>query len=56
VVERQMAAELLKAATVGLASWWYAHRDVAREHLVYVLMNALWIGFDRFTEGERWQV
>ena len=55
VVERQMAAELLKAATVGLASWWYANRDVSREHLVYVLMNALWIGFDRFTEGERWQ-
>jgi AcrR family transcriptional regulator len=55
VTEREMAAELIKATTNGLASWWYGHRDVPREHLVYVIMNALWIGFERFTAGERWR-
>jgi AcrR family transcriptional regulator len=55
VVEREMAAELLKQAANGLASWWYAHREIPREHLLYVMMNALWIGFERFTMGERWQ-
>jgi AcrR family transcriptional regulator len=54
VVEREMAAETIKAAADGLAAWWYDHRDVPREHLVYVLMNVLWIGFDRFVAGERW--
>jgi hypothetical protein len=49
-----MAAETIKAAADGLAAWWYEHRDVPREHLVYVLMNVLWIGFDRFVAGERW--
>jgi AcrR family transcriptional regulator len=55
VLEREMAAELIKTAADGLASWWYAHRDVPREHLVYVMMNALWVGFERFTAGERWR-
>jgi AcrR family transcriptional regulator len=54
VIEREMAAEVIKAAADGLAAWWYAHREVPREHLVYVLMNVLWIGFDRFVAGERW--
>lgn len=54
VIEREMAAEVIKTAADGLASWWYEHRDVPREHLVYVLMNALWIGFERFVAGERW--
>jgi AcrR family transcriptional regulator len=54
VTEREMAAEVIKAAADGLAAWWYAHRDVPREHLLYVLMNVLWIGFDRFVAGERW--
>jgi AcrR family transcriptional regulator len=55
VTEREMAAELVKGATIGLAAWWYEHRDVSREHLVYVTMNALWIGFDRFAAGTRWE-
>jgi hypothetical protein len=54
VVEREMAAEVIKAASDGLATWWYSHREVPRQHVVYVLMNALWIGFERFVEGERW--
>jgi len=54
VVEREMAAEVIKSAADGLAAWWYAHRDVPREHLVYVLMNVMWIGFDRFGAGDRW--
>jgi AcrR family transcriptional regulator len=55
VMEREMAAEVIKATTTGLASWWYGHRDVPREHLVYVMMNALWVGFERFTAGKRWR-
>ena len=55
VIEREMAAEVIKAAADGLASWWYEHSEVPREHLVYVLMNVLWIGFDRFGAGERWR-
>ena len=54
VVEREMAAEVIKSAADGLAAWWYDHRDVPREHLLRVLMNALWIGFERFVAGERW--
>ena len=54
VVEREMAAEVIKRAADGLAAWWYDHRDVPREHLLRVLMNALWVGFERFVAGERW--
>ena len=50
VVEREMAAEVIKSAADGLATWWYSHRDVPRDHL----MNVMWIGFDRFVAGERW--
>lgn len=54
VVEREMAAEVIKSAADGLAAWWHDHRGVPREHVVYVLMNVMWIGFDRFVAGERW--
>ena len=54
VLEREMAAEVIKSATNGLARWWYEHRQAPRDHLVYVLMNVMWVGFDRFVAGERW--
>jgi AcrR family transcriptional regulator len=54
VTEREMAAEVIKSAADGLAAWWYDHRHVPREHLLVVLMNVLWVGFERFVAGERW--
>jgi AcrR family transcriptional regulator len=57
-VDREVAwamwAQIMKNAAHGLAFWWYVHREVPREELVSVTMNALWVGFERFQEGERW--
>jgi AcrR family transcriptional regulator len=57
-VEREVAwamwAQIMKNAAHGLAFWWYEHREVPREELVSVTMNALWVGFERFQQGERW--
>ena len=49
-----MWAQILKNAAHGLAYWWYVHREVPRDELVSVTMNALWVGFERFQQGERW--
>ena len=55
-LHHEMIAVLLKTAANGLASWWYVHRSVPREQLVSVIMDAIWIGFERFAEGERWRL
>jgi hypothetical protein len=34
--------------------WWYEHREVPREQVVAAAMNALWVGFGRLADGERW--
>jgi AcrR family transcriptional regulator len=51
---RAMVIELLRSAIAGLALWWYDHREVPREQVVAAAMNALWVGFGRLAEGERW--
>jgi AcrR family transcriptional regulator len=51
---RAMVIELLRSAIAGLALWWYEHRQVPREQVVAAAMNALWIGFGRLAQGERW--
>lgn len=51
---RAMVIELLRSAIAGLALWWYEHREVPREQVVAAAMNALWLGFGRLAEGERW--
>jgi AcrR family transcriptional regulator len=51
---REMVIELLRSAIAGLALWWYDHREVPREQVVAAAMNALWVGFGRLAEGERW--
>lgn len=51
---RAMVIELLRSAIAGLALWWYEHREVPREQVVAAAMNALWVGFGRLAEGERW--
>jgi AcrR family transcriptional regulator len=50
----EMAAEVIRAGLTGLAIWWNDHPDVPRERIVATAVNALWIGFERVSNGERW--
>lgn len=54
-VAREMVIELMRSAIAGLALWWYDHREIPREQVVAAAMNALWIGFGRLSQGERWK-
>jgi AcrR family transcriptional regulator len=51
----QMAAEVMRAGLTGLAIWWSEHPEIPRERIVETAVNALWIGFERVSRGERWQ-
>jgi AcrR family transcriptional regulator len=53
--EVAIATELFRSAVAGVALWWSDNRDVPREQAVGVIMNLLWLGFERVLEGERWQ-
>ena len=50
-----MAWEVFRAVLQGLAQWWYEHQHVPRERVVATAMNALWLGFERVTQGEVWR-
>jgi AcrR family transcriptional regulator len=50
----EMAAEVIRAGLTGLAIWWSEHPDVPRDQVVATAVNALWIGFERVSQGERW--
>jgi AcrR family transcriptional regulator len=50
----EMAAEVIRAGLTGLAIWWSEHPEVPRERIVATAVNALWIGFERVSKGERW--
>jgi AcrR family transcriptional regulator len=50
----QMAAEVLRAGLTGLAIWWTEHPEVPRERIVATAVNALWVGFERVSQGESW--
>jgi AcrR family transcriptional regulator len=50
----EMAAEVIRAGLTGLAIWWSEHPDVPRERIVATAVNAVWIGFERVSKGERW--
>jgi AcrR family transcriptional regulator len=43
----EMAAEVMRAGLAGLALWWSDHPHVARERIVTVAVNVLWVGFER---------
>jgi hypothetical protein len=51
----EMAWEVFRAVLQGLALWWNEHPRVPRAQVVATAMNALWIGFDRVRQGERWE-
>ena len=46
-----MLAEAARAATDGLAAWWYEHPDVPREQVVTVAVALLWQGFGGIVES-----
>jgi len=50
----ELAWEALRSSLQGLALWWFDHPDVPREQVVAGAMNAVWIGLDRFLQGEGW--
>jgi len=50
----EMAAEVIRAGLTGLAIWWSHHPEVPRERIVETAINAVWIGFERVSRGERW--
>jgi AcrR family transcriptional regulator len=50
----EVIAELLKTGINGVVAWWYTHREVPRERLVGLVMDATWIGFERLRRGDRW--
>jgi AcrR family transcriptional regulator len=54
--ELDMAWEVVRAVLQGLALWWYDHQHVPRSHVVTTAMNSLWLGLERVTQGETWQL
>ena len=55
--ERRYAVmgEIIKHAGAALVGWWYENRDVKREELVAMAMNALFVGGERMMTGDRWK-
>lgn len=54
-VEIEMAAEVIRGGLGGLAVWWQDHPEVSREQIVATAMNVVWIGFERYREGQSWE-
>jgi AcrR family transcriptional regulator len=52
--EVAMATELFRSAVAGVALWWSENRHVPKEQAVGVIMNLVWLGFERVLAGERW--
>jgi AcrR family transcriptional regulator len=57
--EAQLAVEMLAQQLVGalraLANWWDDHREVPRVRVLGMLMEFAWLGFERLSEGQRWE-
>ena len=50
----ELAWETLRAVLQSLALWWYDHPRTSKAQIVDAAMNAIWIGFERTLDGERW--
>jgi AcrR family transcriptional regulator len=50
----ELTWETLRAVLQGLALWWYDHPHVRRDQIVAAAMDAVWIGYERVLDGERW--
>jgi AcrR family transcriptional regulator len=51
----EMAWVVMRGVLQGLAIWWSEHPEVPRERVVATAMNALWVGFERVSEGDLWR-
>lgn len=49
----EVFAQLLRSAQVGLATWWYEHREASREEIVERLLEFCWVGMERALAGGR---
>jgi AcrR family transcriptional regulator len=49
-----MATELFRSAVAGVALWWQEHPEVPKEQAIALIMNVMWLGFERVLKGERW--
>jgi hypothetical protein len=50
----ELAWETLRAILPGSCDWWSDHPRVSKAQIVDAAMNAIWIGFERTLDGERW--
>lgn len=41
----EMRSEIIRSGLVGLALWWYDHREVPREQIVLAGIDVLWRGY-----------
>ena len=46
-------ARMLKDTLSSVAFWWFEHREVAREALVDLVLEFVWLGLERVAAGER---
>jgi AcrR family transcriptional regulator len=49
----EVFAQLLRSAQVGLATWWYEHREVPREKIVQRLLDFCWVGMENVVADPR---
>jgi AcrR family transcriptional regulator len=54
--EVEVVAQMIKTAANGVAAWWYEHREIPRSTLVEIMTSFAWLGLERLTAGERWDL
>jgi len=54
-LDAELTWETMRAVLQGLALWWNEHLEVPRARIVSAAMDALWLGFERVLNGERWK-
>ncbi|HET8593352.1 MAG TPA: helix-turn-helix domain-containing protein [Solirubrobacterales bacterium] len=52
----EMLAQQIVGAMQSLADWWDLHREVPRAEVLRVAMDFAWVGQERLSRGERWDV
>jgi AcrR family transcriptional regulator len=51
----EMLAQQLVGALRALANWWDDNREVPRQEVLRMLMEFAWLGFERLSQGGRWE-
>src|SRR3954452_1461712 len=47
--------EIFRGVLQGTALWWLEHQHVPRAQVLATIMNGLWIGMERVSQGETWR-